>query len=167
MKYDFQRRDSSRESGLQLCCNNLCPPLSGCTKELVAPTEGANTPNICLGTRADASEALMRRIKQIGVDYVLTGGPTIPWTEEVVRKLINHFKAGGLTLCNMMIGGFPNTLYGKAGRDDEIEKVRQSIRAAGRPLPVIEYNFYAHRIVEAITKSSGARRGIQPSITTR
>ena len=56
----------------------------------------------------------------------------------------------------MMISGFPNTLYGKPGRDEEIEKVQQSIRAAGRAgLPVVEYNFYAHRIVEGYYEETG------------
>jgi mannonate dehydratase len=52
-------------------------------------------------------------------------------------------------LANMMIVGFPNAIYGRPSRDAEIEKVQQSIRAAGRAgLPVVEYNFYAHHIVE-------------------
>jgi mannonate dehydratase len=59
-------------------------------------------------------------------------------------------------LGNLMIGAFPNTLYGRAGRDEEIEKVRQSIRAAGRAgLPVVEYNFYAHRLVEGYYAETG------------
>ncbi|HKC86890.1 MAG TPA: mannonate dehydratase, partial [Blastocatellia bacterium] len=120
------------------------------------PAQGPNTPKICLGVRPDIDEAGMRRIKQIGVDYVLTGGPPIPWTEDAVRERIIRYKAGGLTLCNMMISGFPNTLYGRPGRDEEIEKVRQSIRAAGKAgLPVIEYNFYAHRIVEGYYEELG------------
>jgi mannonate dehydratase len=49
----------------------------------------------------------------------------------------------------MKIVGFPNTIYERPGRDAGIGKVQESIRAAGRAgLPVIEYNFYAHRIVE-------------------
>jgi mannonate dehydratase len=65
-------------------------------------------------------------------------------------------KSAGLSLGNLMIGGFPNTLYGRPGRDEEIEKVRQSIRVAGKAgLPVIEYNFYAHRIVEGYYEETG------------
>ena len=56
----------------------------------------------------------------------------------------------------MMIVGFPNAIYGRPGRDEDIEKVRQSIRAAARAgLPVIEYNFYAHRIVEGYFEETG------------
>jgi mannonate dehydratase len=98
----------------------------------------------------------MRRIKQIGVDYVLMGGPPIPWVEADIRARMERFKAGGLTVCNMMISGFPNTLYGRPGRDEEIDKVRQSIRAAGSAgLPVVEYNFYAHRLVEGYFEEIG------------
>lgn len=120
------------------------------------PVDNASTPKICLGVRADLDAAGMRRIKQIGVDYVLTGGPPIPWTEDAVRDRIRLFKTGGLTLCNMMIGGFPKAIYGQAGRDEEIDKVRQSITAAGKAgLPVVEYNFYAHRIIEGYYEELG------------
>ncbi len=124
------------------------------------PIEG--TPKICLEVGAGGlsagtvDEAGMRRIKQLGVDYVLMGGPRIPWEEAEVRSRIERLKSGGLTLFNMMIGGFPNTLYGKPGRDEEIDKVCQSIRAAGRAgLPVVEYNFYAHRAIEGYYEETG------------
>ena len=39
------------------------------------PAEGSNSPKICLGTGPDTDEAGMRRLKQIGVDHVLMGGP--------------------------------------------------------------------------------------------
>jgi mannonate dehydratase len=116
--------------------------------------EGPDTPKLCLG--AMPGEAGMRRVKQIGVDYVLGGGPKIPWQEADIRARIESFKAGGLTLYNLMIGGFTNTLYGRPGRDEEIDNVCQSIRAAGRAgLPVIEYNFYAHRAMEGYYEELG------------
>jgi mannonate dehydratase len=124
--------------------------------------EGPDTPKICLELSAGRlsagppDEAGMRRIKQLGVDYVLSGGPPIPWEEADIRARIERLRAGGLTLYNLMIAGFPKTLYGKPGRDEEIDKVRQSIRAAGRAgLPVIEYNFYAHRLVEGYYEEKG------------
>jgi mannonate dehydratase len=98
----------------------------------------------------------MRRVKQLGVDYVLMGGPSIPWQESEVRSRIDRLKSGGLSLFNMMISGFPNTLYGRPGRDEEIHKICESIRAAGRAgLPVIEYNFYAHRAIEGYYEEVG------------
>jgi mannonate dehydratase len=98
----------------------------------------------------------MRRLKQLGVNDVLMGGPPIPWQESDLRSLMDLLKSGGLSLGNMMISGFPNTTYGRPGRDEEIDKVRQSIRAAGKAgVPVIEYNFYAHRLVEGYYAESG------------
>lgn len=124
--------------------------------------ESPGTPKLCLGMSDSRSpggmpdEAGMRRIKQIGIDHVLGGGPPIPWREEDLRERMEKLRAGGLTLCNLMIGGFPKTLYGQPGRDEEIEKMRQSIRAAGRAgLPVVEYNFYAHRLVEGYYAETG------------
>jgi mannonate dehydratase len=69
---------------------------------------------------------------------------------------MDKLNAGGLTLGNLMIAGFPNTIYGRPGRDEEIEKVNQSIRVAGKVgLPVVEYNFYAHRITEGYYAETG------------
>jgi len=157
MKSGFSRRDMMKAAGAAALLPSASPSLLNAAQNgSWPPAEGPNTPKICLGVRPDIDEAGMRRVKQIGVDYVLMGGPPIPWTEEALRERISRFKAGGLTICNMMISGFPNTLYGKPGRDEEIEKVRQSIRAAGKVgLPVIEYNFYAHRIVEGYYEELG------------
>ena len=90
------------------------------------------------------------------MNYVLGGGPQIPWQEAELRARMERLKASGLMLVNLMIAGFPNTLYGRPGRDEEIDKVRESIRAAGRVgLPIVEYNFYAHRIVEGYYEETG------------
>ncbi len=119
---------------------------------LEAPTpiaDNPNTPRLCVGASRDADEKVMRQIKQIGVDYVLMGGPPIPWTEEGLRAIMDRFKANGLTVINMMIGGHPNTIYGREGRDAEIKNIQDSLRAAGAAgLPVVEYNFYADRLME-------------------
>jgi mannonate dehydratase len=119
------------------------------------------TPKICLDISAKGGishldETSMRQVKQLGVDHVAIGGPAIPWEENQIRALVDRLKSGGLTLGNMMIAGFTNTLYGRPGRDEEIEKVRQSIRAAGSAgVPVVEYNFYAHRLVEGYYAETG------------
>ena len=94
------------------------------------PAEGAGTPKICLGFYMPVDEANMRRVKQIGVDHVLTGGPRIPWDEADIRARIERFKAGGLTLYNMMISGFDDVIFGRPGADAQIEQVIASI---GRP----------------------------------
>jgi mannonate dehydratase len=113
-------------------------------------------PKICLGVASNLDEAGMRRVKQIGVDHVLTGGPKIPWSEADVRSRIDHFRAGGLTLCNMMISGFDDVIWGRPGAEAGIANVIASIRAAGTAgLAVVEYNFYAHRLIEGYKEEIG------------
>src|SRR5262245_49900381 len=82
-------------------------------KDFRMPSEGKDTPKICLGVRGDLDEAGMRQLKQVGVDHVLSGGPKIPWEESDLRARIERFKAGGLTLCNLMIAGFNDVIWGK------------------------------------------------------
>ena len=124
--------------------------------------EDSTTPKLCLEWGAGAlaagpaDEAGMRRIKQLGVNHVIGGAGPIPWTEDRLAGMIATLKQGGLALGNCMIGGFPKTLYGKPGRDEEIAKVIASVQAAGKVgLPVVEYNFYAHRIVEGYYEEIG------------
>lgn len=124
--------------------------------------EGPDTPKLCLGfgdggrAREGQPDDGIRRIKQLGVSHILSGGPRIPWQEADLRARIERLQAEGVALYNLMIGGFRNTLYGRPGRDEEIEKVIQSIRAAGKAgLPVIEYNFYAHRAMEGYYEQTG------------
>jgi mannonate dehydratase len=141
------------------------------------PKEGSGTPKIALGmfdsgiasaargaAAAPARDPLAgpRRIKQLGVDHVLGGGGAIPWTEERLKAAMEPFKAVGITVGNLMIGLTPDILYGKPGnkRDEDIEKIKQSIVAAsGVGLPVIEYNFYAHRAMEGYFEEIDTARG--------
>ena len=75
-------------------------------------TESASTPKLCAPiTLRDIDEAAIRRIKQIGVDHVLSGGPKIPWDEAELLAIATKLKTGGLALGNLMIAGFPNTIY--------------------------------------------------------
>src|SRR3954454_3737903 len=88
--------------------------------------EGPNTPKLCLGV-GRLEEVSLREVKQLGVEYVLRGGPRgLPWPESELRQMMDTVKSAGLTLGNLMIAGFPNTIYGRPGRDEEIEKVQQS-----------------------------------------
>jgi mannonate dehydratase len=148
---------SSRRNFLQAAgALALTPAVQASTQTDWPPSIASGVPQLCLGIRSDADESLMRKFRQIGVDQVLMGGPRTPWQESDLRKRLERFRAGGLTVANMMIGGFPNTIYGRPGRDEEIDKVVQSIRAAGKVgLPVIEYNFYAHRLTEGYYEEEG------------
>ncbi len=118
--------------------------------------EGPATAKLCMLSGANPNERAMRRMKQIGVDHAILGGPRIPWEESQLRSIMDTHKAGGITVLNMMIGGFSNAIYGRPGRDQDIENVQKSIRAAGRVgLPIIEYNFYAHRAIEGYFNEPG------------
>ncbi len=126
--------------------------------------EGADTPKLCLAVADGGAPATpgefnapgARRIKQLGVNYVLSGGPRIPWEESRLRTLMDALKEQGITLGNLMISGFDNAIYGRPGRDEEIEKVIASIQVAGKlGLPVVEYNWYAHRAMEGYFEETG------------
>jgi len=163
MPIEFSRRELIRAAGATALMAALPERVEA---EPDLPREGSGTPKICLevgsGSLAagEVDREGMRRVKQLGVDHVLMGGPPIPWEESWIRALMERLKSGGLSLGNMMIVGFPNAIYGRPGRDEEIEKVRQSIRAAGRAgLPVVEYNFYAHRLVEGYYAEAEGDRG--------
>jgi mannonate dehydratase len=119
--------------------------------------EGKDTPKLCLGLGdGGAADVGPRRIKQLGVNYVLSGGPPIPWDESALRAQMARLRDEGLTLGNLMIAGFNNAIYARPGRDEDIDKVIRSIRAAGKAgLPVVEYNWYAHRAVEGYFEETG------------
>jgi mannonate dehydratase len=122
------------------------------------PQEGPNTPKIAsaIDLRDGVTDEAIRGVVQIGVYHVLAGGPAIPWEVSKLQPIVDKLKAGGVTLGNLMIGGFNNTIYGRQGRDEEIEKVKQSIQAAGKVgIPVVEYNFYAHRAMEGYFEQTG------------
>jgi mannonate dehydratase len=123
-------------------------------------------PRICLDAAAggapqgasidEAVATSARRIRQLGVEHVISGGGPIPWEEARLRQTMDRLKANGLTLANLMIVGFPNAIYNRPGKDQDIEHVIQSIKAAGSVgLPVVEYNWYAHRAMEGYFEEAG------------
>ena len=152
MKRAFSRRNMMKGAAVAA----LAPSVGTAAPSRSWPvTEGPETPKLCLGA-SPRDEAGMRRVKQLGVDYILMGGPPIPWTEDDLKARIEKLKAGGITLYNMMISGFNDAIYARPGRDEQIDKVRQSIRAAGKAgLPVVEYNWYAHRAMEGYYEEPG------------
>ena len=129
---------------------------SGAAQAIRGPrAEGENTPKICqqIGSlRYSAGgfdEAGMRRIKQLGVNYVLTGEIPAPWEEGALRETMARLKGAGLTLRHMYLPGLRNAVFGRPGRDEEIEFAIRSIRVAGKAgIPVLEYNWYGHRAAE-------------------
>ena len=136
-----------------------------------APKEGKDTPKIALGmgdAGATANSATPdptvapRRIKQLGVNHVLGGGGPVPLTEESLNATMERWKTAGISVGNLMINLSADILYGRTGnrRDEDIEKIKQSIVAAGKVgLPVVEYNFYAHRAMEGYFEEIDTGRG--------
>ena len=129
--------------------------------------EGKDTPKICLeaaltpyATAASASvdeaaAASARRIRQLGVEYAISG-MAMPWTVDSLNTFMGRYKAHGVTVANIMIGGFNKAIYAKPGRDEEIDQVIKSVEAAGKVgLPVVEYNWYAHRAMEGYFEEPG------------
>ncbi len=138
------------------------------------PREGKDTPKIAVGmgdgggsmTGGTASgedpTAGPRKIKQLGVNYVLGGGPAVPWTEQGLNDVMQRWKAADISVGNLMINLSSDILYGRMGnkRDEDIDKITQSIIAAGKVgLPVVEYNFYAHRAMEGYFEEIDTKRG--------
>ena len=70
MKSDLSRRRMMQAAG----ATALSPALMSGAAVSWPPAEGAGTPKICLGVSPNIDETGMQRLKQIGVDYVLTGG---------------------------------------------------------------------------------------------
>jgi len=129
--------------------------------------EGKDTPKLCLaigdgGAPVNASggeeaiAAACRRLRQIGVEYAITGMGRIPWDEETLRGLLDRYKKNGVTIANIMISGFNKAIYNRPGKDEEIANVIKSIQVAGKcGLPVVEYNWYAHRAMEGYFAEEG------------
>jgi mannonate dehydratase len=170
----FSRRKAIQAFGASAMFPLAAPDRSSAAQVPAPPKEGANTPKIALGMgdggagaagrgpNADRTIA-PRRIKQLGVDHVLSGGPgVLPWTEESLTTLMEPWKAAGIQVANLMINLSSDILYGKTGnkRDEDLEKIKQSIVAAGKVgLPVVEYNFYAHRAMEGYFEEIDTARG--------
>jgi mannonate dehydratase len=120
------------------------------------PGDGPGRPRLCLGAPANPDDAQIRRLKQIGVSHVLMGGPPAPWKEEDLKTRMDRYKAGGIEIINMMIGGFNDVIWGGPKAEEQTAHVVESIKVAGKlGLPVVEYNFYAHRLTEGYKLEEG------------
>ena len=127
-------------------------------------SEGPDTPKLVLGCPLNADVKQMRRLKQIGVNSVSTGGWTNqealsnprPWKINELQGYMNKFKENGLTLINLMHPVGTNIVLGREGRDAEIEIFKESLRVASVcGLPNVEYNFYVDRLVEGYFETEG------------
>lgn len=158
----FSRRKAMQALGaagltpafLSTACSKQVTEAADLTAVEWPPALGDDVPKICLGGGDD--EARLRQYKQVGVDYVLGGGGRTPWTVESLRKRMEQAKASGIRIINLMIGGFNDVIHGGPNAAEQTQNVIESIRAAGQVgLPVIEYNFYAHRLTEGYYEETG------------
>jgi mannonate dehydratase len=103
----------------------------------------------------DVSDRTLRWAAQLGLQALaLPGRLADPegrgyWTEAGCRAVAERLEAAGLRVGIMMFNLSPQVVWGRPGRDEGIEHMRRSIRAAGAAgYPAVEYNFYNHRAVE-------------------
>ena len=119
-------------------------------------TEGPDTPKMVLSCPVNADVKAMRKLKQIGINYVSTVWGPGPWTESELRGYMDTFEQNGLKLINLMYIVKPSIVLGREARDEEIRKVQNSLRAAGAcGLPTVEYNFYVDRLIEGYFEKPG------------
>jgi hypothetical protein len=102
VKYDTKPRLTGA-TGLAFACSGNHVAGRQFFQRMIALHEAFATGGLAAGT---FDEAGFRRVKQLGVDYVLIGGPPLPWTEMLLRERMEKAKAAGLTVGNMMMGGF-------------------------------------------------------------
>jgi mannonate dehydratase len=130
------------------------------------PQEGPDTPKLTMYISADPTESEMKKIKQIGVNWVdMPDMPPPPWTEDWFRKRMDLLATQGLKLGIVMVPWFRNgamepeflkVVHGLPGRDEMIDKIKASIVAAGKVgLPVVEYDFFPHRANEGYKEIPG------------
>jgi len=102
------------------------------------------------------------RILQLGVNHLIGVGVGVgggPWTVEGVRRAVQTAKDNGCVAWNAMLDAPESVRHGKPNRAKDLEQYIASIEAAGKGgLPVVEYNFYAHRAIEGYYETVGRGR---------
>ncbi|HEX4106209.1 MAG TPA: mannonate dehydratase [Rhizomicrobium sp.] len=133
------------------------------------PMEGPDTPHICLGPIADSeiNPAGIRRYTQIGLTHIIVNGSGYPWDAGMLKTKVKTLADNGLVAGDIGLpwtgaagGGMRDIIYARPGRDKAIEDVKTSIRAASAAgIPIVEYNFYAHRLEEGYFDEPDPSRG--------
>ncbi|MES2471549.1 MAG: mannonate dehydratase [Pseudomonadota bacterium] len=133
------------------------------------PNEGPDTPKICLGPVVDSemNPRGFKRFRQIGITHVIMGNSGFPWKADDLKARVALLKAGELTPGDIVLPYvgpareiMRDIILGREGRPQSIEIVKGAIRAAGEAgIPVVEYNFYAHRLEEGYFHAPDPTRG--------
>lgn len=129
-------------------------------------TQLAWKPKICENV-PNIEDRTLRWAAQLGIEALaLPGRAADPeglgyWTEANCRAVAAKLRGFGLDVGIMMLHNVtPRIILGQSGRDEDIENVIRSIRAAGAAnYPAIEYNFYNHRAVEGYRQETPGRGG--------
>jgi mannonate dehydratase len=133
------------------------------------PVESADTPHLCLGPIRDDEiyPAGIRRYTQLGLNHIILNGSGFPWDPDTLKAKVKTLSDNGLTVGDIGLpwsgasGDFMrDIIYARSGRDRAIEDVKKSIRAASAAgIPIVEYNFYAHRLEEGYFDEPDPSRG--------
>jgi mannonate dehydratase len=133
------------------------------------PVESADTPHLCLGPIRDdeINPAGIRRYTQLGLNHIILNGGGFPWDADTLKAKVKTLSDNGLTVGDIGLpwsgasGEFMrDIIYARPGRERAIEDVKQSVRAASSAgIPIVEYNFYAHRLVEGYFDEPDPARG--------
>jgi mannonate dehydratase len=160
---DFIKKGTSLAAALSLGSVGASAAVGG-DATLIAPAqkvawpvvEGPDTPKMTMNVGLNDPMTKVKAIKQFGADYVHMSGPRLPWTEDGLKTIVAKYKAEGLTVINMMINFSADIIHAGPGRDEEIKRVQDALVAAGAAgIPVVEYNFYAHRLGEGYYNVEG------------
>ncbi|MEZ5401528.1 MAG: mannonate dehydratase [Bryobacteraceae bacterium] len=128
---------------------------------------------------SDVAPETLAFIRQMGIGYAtmpasmntrVTQRPLVPptdrgprddaihraWTAAQLRQVKEHMAAHGVRAELVHLPPFPRILHGRPGAGEELEAVKNSIRAAGEAgIPVVEYNFYPLRASEGYGETKG------------
>jgi mannonate dehydratase len=102
------------------------------------------------------------RVRQLGVTHLIGVGIAAgggPWTVESVRRAVQTARDNGCVAYNAMLDAPESVRHGRPNRAKDLEQYIASVEAAGKGgLPVVEYNFYAHRAIEGYYETVGRAR---------
>ncbi|NGN67108.1 TIM barrel protein [Streptomyces sp. A7024] len=112
--------------------------------------EGADTPKLCQWMSRNPDEATVRRWRQAGITGALvTDVPEVPWKAAELTADRERLEDQGMHVTAYLISAPDAVVRGEDGRDKAIEDIKTSLKAAGEAgIPVVEYNWYVHRLFE-------------------
>ena len=127
----------------------------------------------------DINDATLRFFRQMGVEHVVMpsryntevrkrglvpgtdhgprpGQMLQAWDTNELIRIKRKIEDADLKVVMIHLGRFPRILHGRAGAGQELENVKESLRAAGKAgVPVVEYNFTPLRGSEGYARTTG------------